>query len=160
MTSEEKKEAYEETLNRIELLLDDDTDFVAAMATVVCELHHAFDYYYWTGFYRTIKPSHLQVGPYQGTHACIDIPFTNGVCGAAASTGRTQLVPDVSTFPGHIDCSPATQSEIVVPILSNAGDTLAVLDVDSNLPAAFDGVDQDYLERLCSSLGERFSDQS
>ncbi len=158
MTSAEKRKAYKETLNRIELLLDEDTDFVAAMATIVCELHHAFDCFHWTGFYRTIRPSHLQVGPYQGNHGCIDIAFTKGVCGAAASTRHTQRVPDVSKFPGHIDCSPSTQSEIVVPILTNAGKTLAVLDVDSDVPAAFDDVDQYYLERLCSRLGERYGD--
>jgi len=156
MNAEEKKKAYEKTLNRIELLLDEDTDFVAAMATVVCELHHAFGYFHWTGFYRTVRPSHLQVGPYQGWHGCIDIPFSNGVCGAAARTGETQLVPDVAGFPGHIDCSPSTQSAIVVPLVSSAGDTLAVLDIDSDLSAAFDSVDQDYLERLCLDLSDRY----
>ena len=156
MNIDRKKEKYEITLSRIDALLDENTDFIAAMATIVCELHHAFDYYQWTGFYRSVGTSHLQVGPYQGSHGCIDIPFANGVCGAAARTQRTQLVRDVSSFPGHIDCSPTTQSEIVVPLLKRSGGVLAVLDIDSDLPAAFDEIDQEYLERLCLGLGLRY----
>ena len=126
------------------------------MATVACELHAAFDYFHWTGFYRTVRPDHLQVGPYQGGHGCIDIPFARGVCGAAARTKTTQLVDDVNQFPGHIACSSSTVSEIVVPVLSPSGVVVAVLDVDSNDPAAFNHIDQEALEGLCAMLGERF----
>jgi len=156
VTNQDKKEAYAGVIRRIQLLLEDDTDWVAAMATVVCELHHSFEYYHWTGFYRTVRPRMLQIGPYQGGHGCIDISFDNGVCGTAARTGVTQLVTDVSQFPGHIDCSPTTQSEIVVPLMSASGETMAVLDVDSDLPAAFDNMDQAFLEEICTNLTRRY----
>lgn len=126
------------------------------MATVVCELHHAFDHFHWTGFYRTVRPEHLQVGPYQGGHGCLDIPFARGVCGAAARERQTQLVPDVNQFPGHIACSSSTISEIVVPVMTPDGDVIAVLDVDSDLPDAFDANDQEALEDLCAMLGARW----
>lgn len=156
MTPQEKSTAYETVISRIDLLLDGSCDWISAMSTVACELHNAFDYFDWTGFYRTVRSSHLQVGPYQGGHGCIDIPFANGVCGAAATTKTTKLVRDVSTFPGHIDCSATTRSEIVVPILSASGEVVAVLDVDSDRAAAFDEIDKQALERLCKNLGDRF----
>ncbi|MCB9507418.1 MAG: GAF domain-containing protein [Myxococcales bacterium] len=126
------------------------------MATVACELHHAFEAFDWTGFYRVTAPALLVVGPYQGTHGCLRITFDRGVCGAAARTRQTQLVPDVEAFPGHIACSSTTRSEIVVPVIGHDGAVLAVLDVDSNAAAAFDEVDQEVLERLCAELGARF----
>lgn len=156
MNQDRKRETYTDVVQHLQALLDDNTDWIAAMATVVCELHHAFDYYHWTGFYRTVGPGMLQIGPYQGGHGCIDISFDQGVCGASARTQTTQLVPDVSLFPGHIDCSPTTQSEIVVPLISVSGETMAVLDVDSDLPAAFDTTDQAFLEEICSNLTRRF----
>jgi GAF domain-containing protein len=125
------------------------------MATVVCELSHAFAHFHWTGFYRAVSDRLLVIGPYQGTHGCLRIDFARGVCGAAARTKQTQLVPDVEAFPGHIACASATKSEIVVPVLSPDGRVLAVLDVDSNEPAAFDRVDQEHLESLCRMLGAR-----
>ena len=140
----------------VQALVDDATDWTAAMATVACELHHAFDHFNWTGFYRTVRPGHLQVGPYQGGHGCIDIPFSRGVCGAAARSRTTQLVRDVNAIEDHIACSSTTQSEIVVPVLNHAGDVLAVLDVDSDTLNAFDEVDQRALEELCRWLGDRY----
>ena len=80
---------HEEVLLRINGLLKDEDDWVTAMATVVCELHHAFDHFHWTGFYRTVRPHHLKVGPYQGGHGCLDIPFDQGICGAAANSHHT-----------------------------------------------------------------------
>lgn len=140
---------------QIDAVLDGEDDWIAALSTVVCELSHGFAWYHWTGFYRVIAPGLLAVGPYQGGHGCLRIPFDRGVCGAAARTRTTQLVPDVEQFPGHIACSSTTRSEIVVPVL--AGDrVLAVLDVDSDLPAAFDERDREHLESLCAMLGERF----
>ena len=126
------------------------------MATVACELHHAFDHYHWTGFYRAVSDDLLVIGPYQGSHGCLRIEFERGVCGAAARTRQTQLVPDVHAFPGHIACSSTTLSEIVVPIISPNGRLLGVLDVDSNDPAAFDRDDQAALETLCAALGRQF----
>ena len=152
--------AYRDVLTRIETLLSEPCDWVAAMATVACELHHAFDHYHWTGFYRTVRPGHLQVGPYQGGHGCLDISFERGVCGAAARLKDTQLVPDVEAFPGHIACSSSTRSEIVVPILTSDGQVVAVLDVDSNDPDAFGETDRLHLEVLATDLGERWGKEA
>jgi L-methionine (R)-S-oxide reductase len=147
---------YEEVLKRIDALLEGEDDWIAAMVTVACELHHAFDHFHWTGFYRAVSDDLLVVGPYQGGHGCLRIPFDKGVCGAAARTRKTQLVPDVNAFPGHIACSSTTRSEIVVPVLKHDGKVLAVLDVDSDYPAAFDETDRKYLEQLCDRLGRQF----
>ncbi len=151
-----KEETYERVLGSIDALLAGEDDWVSAMSTVVCELHQAFEYFHWTGFYRTVAPGMLAVGPYQGGHGCLRIPYTKGVCGAAARTKETQLVPDVEAFPGHIACSSTTVSEIVVPLIAPSGQVLAVLDVDSDHPAAFDEVDRIALERLCGQLARRF----
>ncbi|WP_456424693.1 GAF domain-containing protein [Rhodocaloribacter sp.] len=148
---------YEETLARIEALLDGEDDWIAAMATAACELHHSLPHFDWTGFYRAVAPDLLVIGPYQGTHGCLRIPFSRGVCGAAARERRTRLVEDVEAFPGHIACSSTTRSEIVVPVLTPDGRLLAVLDVDSNAPAAFDETDRRFLERLCRRLGAQFA---
>lgn len=151
--AKERRAQYEAVIERIEAILDGVDDWVAVMATVACELHHSFEYYHWTGFYRRTAPEKLTVGPYQGGHGCLHIDFARGVCGAAARTKTTQLVDDVHEFPGHIACSSTTESEIVVPVVTPAGELVAVLDVDSDLPAAFDEVDQEYLEGLCGWLG-------
>jgi len=154
-SAEDKREAYARVAASIEALLAGEDDWVSAMSTVVCELHHAFGYYHWTGFYRTVTPGMLAVGPYQGGHGCLRIPFEKGVCGAAARSQETQLVPDVEAFPGHIACSSSTRSEIVVPLVANDR-VLAVLDVDSDDPAAFDEVDRAALEALCGRLAIRY----
>ncbi len=146
---------YDEVLARIRLLLNDEPDWTAAMATTVCELHHAFDHYHWTGFYRNVD-GELVIGPYQGGHGCLRIAFGRGVCGTAAATLQTQLVPDVEEFPGHIACSSSTRSEIVVPVLSPDGRVLAVLDVDSDRPDAFHEVDRRKLEELAGDLGAAY----
>jgi L-methionine (R)-S-oxide reductase len=152
----DKRQQYQDVFASIQALLEAETDWVSAMATIVCELHHAFDAYDWTGFYRVVRPDHLKVGPYQGGHGCIDIPFSRGVCGAAARTGKTQLVPDVHAFADHIACSSSTLSEIVVPVFNPEGQLLAVFDVDSDARAAFDEVDQEQLEAICAYYGQRF----
>jgi L-methionine (R)-S-oxide reductase len=152
----DKSTTYESVLKGIDALLEEPCDWIAAMSTVACELHSAFDYFHWTGFYRTVATEHLQVGPYQGGHGCIDIPFSRGVCGAAARTKSIQLVDDVDQFPGHIACSSSTVSEIVVPVLSQDQTVIAVLDVDSDFPAAFDATDQHYLGLLCAKLGQMY----
>ncbi|MBO6940668.1 MAG: GAF domain-containing protein [Deltaproteobacteria bacterium] len=151
-----KHERYRTLRTSIDGLLDGEDDWIAAMATVSCELHHGFESYDWTGFYRAVSSDLLVIGPYQGGHGCLRIPFDKGVCGAAARTRETQLVPDVHAFPGHIACSSSTLSEIVVPVLRPDGSVLAVFDVDSDRPAAFDEVDQEHLEALAKTLGQRF----
>ncbi len=153
----ERAARYDEVAAAVASLLEGEDDWTAAMATVACELHQAFAYFHWTGFYRAVSDRLLIVGPYQGTHGCLRIDFDRGVCGAAARTRRTQLVPDVSAFPGHIACASTTRSEIVVPVVTPEDRLLAVLDVDSNEPGAFGEVDQEHLERLCADLGRRFA---
>ena len=156
-SADAKRAAHARVRASIDSLLDGEDDWIAAMATVACELHHAFESHDWTGFYRAVTAELLIVGPYQGGHGCLRIPFSRGVCGAAARTRETQLVPDVNAFADHIACSSTTLSEIVVPVLTPDGRVLAVLDVDSNAPAAFDAIDQEALEDLCREHGRRFA---
>jgi GAF domain-containing protein len=146
---------YAEVTSRIAAVCDGESDAVALMATVACELYHAFDDFDWVGFYRVTEPGLLKVGPYQGGHGCLAIPFARGVCGAAARERRTQLVADVEAFPGHIACAASTRSEIVVPVSDAAGRLIAVLDVDSDRPAAFDAADAAALEALVSRVFAR-----
>ena len=139
----------------IRALTHGETDTVALMATVVCELHHAHPFADWTGFYRVVGPELLKIGPYQGGHGCLVIPFARGVCGACARTGEIQNVPDVDAFPGHIACASSTKSELVLPVWNGKGKLLGVLDLDSDTPAAFTKDDEDWLVPL---LAEVFRD--
>ena len=126
---------------RIAALTAGETDEVALMATVAAELHHADTRFDWTGFYRVTDPETLKIGPYQGGHGCLVIPFSRGVCGAAARTREVQLVPDVEAFPGHIACSSSTRSELVLPVIGADDRLIGVLDIDSNRPDAFTETD-------------------
>ena len=147
---------HNEVYQRITSILEGEDDWVTAMATVVCEMHNAFDHYHWTGFYRTTSPGLLKIGPYQGGHGCLHIPFDKGICGAAARTGETQDVPNVHARAEHIACSSSTNSEIVVPIKNATGDVIAVLDLDSDDFAAFSKDDIELAERICSWLGKTY----
>tara|TARA_B100001109_G_scaffold28667_1_gene22017 strand:- start:589 stop:1041 length:453 start_codon:yes stop_codon:yes gene_type:complete len=147
---------HSEVYQRITSILEGEDDWVTAMATVVCEMHNAFDHYHWTGFYRTTSPGLLKIGPYQGGHGCLHIPFDKGICGAAARTGETQDVPNVHVRAEHIACSSSTNSEIVVPIKNATGDVIAVLDLDSDDFAAFSKDDIELAERICSWLGKTY----
>jgi len=142
-----KREAYEQLSSLCAAVLEGLVDPIAAMATQSALLHHGFGHL-WTGFYRVVAPGLLRVGPYQGTLGCLEIPFGKGVCGAAASTGRTVIVPDVHAFPGHITCDGRSRSEIVVPVFGPRGELIAVLDIDADRPSAFDEEDRVGLERL------------
>ncbi|TKD26528.1 GAF domain-containing protein [Rhodobacter capsulatus] len=133
-------------------LTEGETDEVALMATLACEIHHADDRFDWTGFYRVTEPGVLKIGPYQGGHGCLVIPFTRGVCGAAAREGRTQLVPDVEAFPGHIACSSSTRSELVIPVFGAGGRLIGVLDIDSDQPDAFTEADAAALEAILADV--------
>lgn len=128
---------YTELAARIAALAEGEDDVIALMATVACEVHHFDDRFDWTGFYRVVAPELLKIGPYQGGHGCLTIPFSRGVCGAAARSGEVQLVPDVDAFPGHIACASSTRSELVLPVMNGAGALIGVFDIDSNRPAAF-----------------------
>ncbi|NBR90305.1 MAG: GAF domain-containing protein [Rhodobacteraceae bacterium] len=136
----------------VEALTHGETDTVALMATVACEVHHADDRFNWTGFYRVVAPRLLKIGPYQGGHGCLVIPFERGVCGACARTGEVQLVPDVDAFPGHIACASSTRSELVLPVRTGAGELLGVFDIDSDLPAAFTEGDAAELQALLDKV--------
>ena len=146
---------YQDVTNSIRSLCAGETDAVALMATLACEIHHAHPMADWTGFYRVTAPEMLKIGPYQGGHGCLVIPFSRGVCGACARTGQVQNVPDVDAFPDHIACASSTRSELVLPVRNGAGRLLAVLDIDSDRPAAFTKADEDWLVPL---LAEVFRD--
>jgi L-methionine (R)-S-oxide reductase len=123
-------------------------DPIAGMATLSALLHHGFRHL-WTGFYRVVEPRRLlRVGPYQGSLGCLEIAFGRGVCGTAAAEQRTVLVEDVHAFPGHITCDARSRSEIVVPTFGPDGALIAVLDIDSDQPSAFDDTDRMALELM------------
>jgi GAF domain-containing protein len=143
---------YDSLSKTLAALTEGEDDRVALMATVVCELHHSDDRFDWTGFYRVVGPEMLKIGPYQGGHGCLQIPFSRGVCGAAARTGETQLVADVDSFPGHIACASSTRSELVLPVWDAAGELIAVLDIDSDQPDAFDQEDANRLAALLAMV--------
>lgn len=146
---------YPDLARTIAALTEGETDTVALMATVACEVHHADDRFDWTGFYRVTGPELLKIGPYQGGHGCLVIPFSRGVCGAAARTGQIQLVPDVEAFPGHIACSSSTRSEIVLPVRDASGALIGVFDIDSDRPAAFDDTDAQALAAILDAVFRR-----
>lgn len=128
---------YDELHKSIASLTEGEDDVIALMATVACEVHHADDRFDWTGFYRVTEPQMLKIGPYQGGHGCLVIPFSRGVCGAAARTKQVQLVPDVHAFADHIACASSTMSELVLPVFDAAGELIAVFDIDSDQPDSF-----------------------
>jgi len=144
----DREAAYRELGEYVDRVLGGIDDVAAEMATIAALVHHAFGHL-WTGFYRVVEPGRLlRVGPYQGALGCLEIAFGRGVCGTAAQTRQTVVVPDVHAFPGHIACDARSRSEIVVPVLDPRGELIAVLDVDAETPAAFDARDQAGLERI------------
>lgn len=143
---------YPTLAKTIASLTSGETDAVALMATVACEVHHSDDRFDWTGFYRVTGPQMLKIGPYQGGHGCLHIPFSRGVCGAAARLGETQLVPDVESFPGHIACASSTRSELVLPLWNGRHRLLGVFDIDSDQPDAFTPADADALADILKSV--------
>ncbi len=147
-----KQELYRDIAAEIGAVLAGLEDPIAAMATCACILKERLPIASWVGFYRVVAPGRLRVGPYQGPLGCLEITFDRGVCGAAARLRCTQLVPDVHAFPGHIACDAGARSEIVVPVFSAEGELVAVLDLDSHEPAAFDTDDQVGLERVAEIL--------
>jgi GAF domain-containing protein len=139
----------------ITALTEGETDAVALMATVACEVHHSDDRFDWTGFYRVTEPELLKIGPYQGGHGCLVIPFSRGVCGAAARTGQVQLVPDVDAFPGHIACASSTRSELVLPVHDKSGTLIGVFDIDSDQPDIFTQADVEGLQKMLHAVFAR-----
>jgi GAF domain-containing protein len=146
----DKAERYATVAEEIASVLEGEPNRTARMATIASMLANSFEHYFWTGFYVVDpdKPRELVVGPYQGSLGCLRIAFGRGVCGAAAETRQTQLVPDVHAFPGHIACDSRSASEVVVPVFDVAGELIAVFDVDAVEPAAFDETDAAWLEKI------------
>ena len=145
---------YDEVSQHILAICEGEDDAITLMATMACELYNEFDGFDWVGFYRVTGPEMLKIGPYQGGHGCLHIPFSRGVCGAAARTRQTQLVPDVHAFEGHIACASSTLSELVIPVFDKGNELIAVLDIDSDRADFFS---QDDVEALTSMLTNIFA---
>jgi len=143
---------YPSLATTIRALTRGETDEVALMATLACEIHHADDRCDWTGFYRVVAPELLKIGPYQGGHGCLVIPFSRGVCGAVARSGAALNVPDVAAFSDHIACLSTTRSELVLPVFGKGGRLIGVLDLDSNTPAAFTDADETALSAILAEV--------
>ena len=141
----EKTEKYQLLYEQVKALLNKEKDEIANMANIAALIHETFNFW-WTGFYRVID-NELVLGPFQGPVACTRIAYGKGVCGASWKEAKTIVVEDVHQFPGHIACSSASKSEIVVPIFKD-NQVVGVLDIDSENLATFDSIDKEWLERI------------
>lgn len=144
-----KQEKYQTLLPQVQAVMDSNADIIANMANMAALLHETFGFW-WTGFYRVIGDE-LVLGPFQGPLACTRIAYGRGVCGTAWKERRTMVVPDVEQFPGHIACSAASRSEIVVPVVRD-GEITAVLDIDSVHLDTFDQMDAEFLNKMVEML--------
>ena len=142
----EKEEKYKLLKQQIEALVAGEDDSVSVMANVSAAIHQEMGFF-WTGFY-IVKGEELHLGPFQGSVACMHIPFGRGVCGTAWQRAETIVVPDVEQFPGHIACSSLSRSEIVVPLFNTSREVVAVLDIDSREQNTFDDIDRYWLELI------------
>lgn len=141
----DKKEKYRELLPQVEAMVEGEKDLIANLSNIAAALKQTFNFF-WVGFY-LVKENQLVLGPFQGPIACTRINFGKGVCGTSWKEKKTILVPDVDQFPGHIACSSASKSEIVLPAFKG-GEVALVLDVDSDRLNDFDHIDQEQLEKL------------
>lgn len=149
-----KESIYAQVETEILSVTDGEFNVIANMASVCCLLNHAFEDYFWVGFY-IVDPeeeNELVIGPYQGTLGCLRISFDRGVCGAAAKAGKTQIVENVHVYPGHIACDSQTNSEIVVPVFNKTNELIAVFDVDSTKLSTFNEVDKLWLEKIINKV--------
>lgn len=144
----QRQDQYRQLLPRLDALTAGETDTIAIMSTLCCEVIQTFDSFHWVGFYRNIGNATLKVGPYQGGHGCLTITFDRGICGRCASSGEVQLVADVEAEPDHIACAASTRSEIVLPVFDATGGLIAVFDIDSDNADNFSQLDVDYLTRI------------
>lgn len=144
--AELKQALYQQCEQELRSMLHGVSDAITILSTVVAVLHHRMPHYFWTGFYRDENGA-LRVGPYQGTPACMEIPYQRGVCGAAWTQQTSIVVEDVHQFPGHIACDSRSASEIVVPWFLQ-GRSIGVLDIDATFVGAFDEIDRVALERM------------
>ena len=141
-----------QVITKLRAICAGETDHVTLMAVVVGELFDAVDGFDWVGFYRVAAPGVLKLGPYEGGHGCLMIPFDKGVCGAAARNCQTQIVNDVHQFDGHIACAGSTKSELVIPVFDRNQNLVAVLDIDSDQSAFFSRQLATQLETLLAKL--------
>lgn len=148
--SDDRTKGYELLIKQLHALSEDEKDQIALLANAASLLNQFLDEVNWVGFYLW-KDEELVLGPFQGLPACVRIPYGRGVCGTAIKEKKTQLVPDVHAFPGHIACDAASNSEIVVPMIIN-GEIYGVLDIDSPIKERFDETDQLYLEKFVDAL--------
>ena len=146
-----KEEKYKSIVPQIKSLVATECDFIANLANIAAVLKEVFDFF-WVGFY-LVKQDQLVLGPFQGPLACTRINYGRGVCGTAWKEGQTQLVADVELFPGHIACSSASRSEIVIPLIKD-NEIIGVLDVDSDKLNDFDVIDKRYLENICMLIND------
>lgn len=144
-----KEQKYQTLLQQVIALAENESDTIALMANISSMIHHTFGFF-WTGFYR-VSGDELVLGPFQGPLACTRIKFGRGVCGTSWKRAETVIVADVDKFPGHIACSSASRSEIVVPVFEDSRVT-AVLDIDSNKTDTFDETDKEWLEKICGMI--------
>ncbi len=152
-TDADRSAVYRALLPQIEALIADESDLTANLANMAAALKEAFGFF-WVGFY-IVKEGQLVLGPFQGPIACTRIPFHKGVCGASYTRAETIIVPDVDQFPGHIACSSASKSEIVVPVFHRNGTVAMVLDVDSDQPDDFSEADLEGLEKMVSLISRK-----
>lgn len=150
-----KEEIYKALIPQIKALVEFEENFIANTSNIAAALKQAFNFF-WVGFYFDTNKGELVLGPFQGPIACTRIKYEKGVCGYAFSSQKTVLVPDVDKFPGHIACSSASKSEIVVPFKDSLGTIIGVLDVDSDKLNDFDEIDKKYLEELFDILAPHF----
>lgn len=144
-----KEQKYQTLLQQVIALAKNESDTIALMANISSMIHHTFGFF-WTGFYR-VSGDELVLGPFQGPLACTRIKFGRGVCGTSWKRAETVIVADVDKFPGHIACSSASRSEIVVPVFEDSRVT-AVLDIDSDKTDTFDETDKEWLEKICGMI--------
>lgn len=144
-----KEQKYQTLLQQVIALAENESDTIALMANISSMIHHTFGFF-WTGFYR-VSGDELVLGPFQGPLACTRIKFGRGVCGTSWKRAETVIVADVDKFPGHIACSSASRSEIVVPVFEDSRVT-AVLDIDSDKTDTFDETDKEWLEKICRMI--------
>lgn len=154
IAADDKPDLYRDLHQAVDAVTAGEPDGIANMANVAALLWQNLPDLNWAGFYRTVGSDELVLGPFQGKAACIRIPFGRGVCGAAAASASTRLVEDVHAFPGHIACDADSRSELVVPVVRD-GRVVAVIDLDSPLPARFDATDAAGVEKIAALLSDR-----
>lgn len=148
MNSDKKHKKYQRLYKQISDLIEKSSNNpISNMSTIAAILHHKIDYFFWTGFY-LLQDGKLQVGPYQGSLACVNLAKDKGVCWAVINQGKTIVVPNVHEFPNHIACDSRSQSEIVVPVRNVNNKIIGVMDVDSSAVNSFDEVDAQWLEKI------------